>query len=53
MDRASQKHHEKTIAIQDVAAAAGVSVSTMSRILNDKDDVVPETNEKVKAIMGR
>lgn len=37
--------------IQDVARAAGVSVSTASRVLNNKDDVSPETYEKVRRVM--
>lgn len=38
--------------IQDVAVAAGVSVSTVSRVLNDKDDVAPETYETVQRIIS-
>jgi len=34
--------------IQDVAKAAGVSVSTVSRVLNDKGDVAEATYEKVQ-----
>ena len=41
----------KSITIHDVAQAAGVSVSTVSRVLNDKDDVAPETYEKVQSII--
>jgi LacI family transcriptional regulator len=37
-----------SITIQDVAKAAGVSVSTVSRVLNDKDDVAEATYEKVQ-----
>jgi LacI family transcriptional regulator len=36
----------------DVAHAAGVSVSTVSRVLNDKDDIAPETYERVKTIIA-
>jgi LacI family transcriptional regulator len=39
------------VTIQDVARAAGVSVSTISRVLNNKDDVAPETTEKVRRVM--
>jgi LacI family transcriptional regulator len=39
------------ITIRDVAEAAGVSVSTVSRVLNDKDDVAPETYEKVQGVI--
>lgn len=40
-----------TVTIQDVAKAAGVSISTVSRVLNDKDDVAPETYEKVRRVI--
>lgn len=39
------------VTIHDVARAAGVSVSTISRVLNNKDDVAPETTEKVRRVM--
>jgi LacI family transcriptional regulator len=39
------------ITIRDVAEAAGVSVSTVSRVLNDKDDVAPETYERVQDVI--
>jgi LacI family transcriptional regulator len=34
-----------------VAAAAGVSVSTVSRVLNDKDDVASETSARVRQVI--
>lgn len=37
--------------IRDVAKEAGVSVSTVSRVLNDKDDVARETYEKIQAVI--
>jgi LacI family transcriptional regulator len=37
-----------SVTIQDVAKAAGVSVSTVSRVLNDKDDVAAATYAKVQ-----
>jgi LacI family transcriptional regulator len=40
-----------TVTIHDVAKSAGVSVSTVSRVLNDKDDVAPETYEKVRGVI--
>ena len=39
------------ITIHDVAKAAGVSVSTVSRVLNGKDDVAHETYEKVQQVI--
>jgi len=41
----------KRITIEDVAAAAGVSRQTVSRAMNDKGEISPETKERVlKAI---
>ena len=37
--------------IADVAKAAGVSVSTVSRILNGKQDVAPATRERVQQVI--
>ena len=42
-----------TLTIRDVAEEAGVSVSTVSRVLNDKDDVAPETYERVQDVIQR
>lgn len=42
----------KSTTIHDVARAAGVSVSTVSRVLNDKDDVAPDTVEKVRSVIA-
>jgi LacI family transcriptional regulator len=39
------------VTIREVAKAAGVSISTVSRVLNNKDDVAPETYEKVQRII--
>lgn len=46
-----KKRVRKPITILDVAKAAGVSVSTVSRVLNDKDDVSLETYEKVQKVI--
>jgi len=40
------------VTIHDVAAAAGVSVSTVSRVLNDKDDVAAETYDDVRRVIA-
>lgn len=40
-----------SVTIRDVASAAGVSVSTVSRVLNDKDDVAPDTAAAVRRVI--
>ena len=37
--------------IKDIARLSGCSVSTISRVINDRQDVRPETKEKVLRIM--
>jgi LacI family transcriptional regulator len=44
-------HPKTTVTIHDVAKATGVSVSTVSRVLNNKDDVAPATYEKVRRVI--
>ena len=41
----------KRTTIRDVAAAAGVSHQTVSRVLNDKPDVAPETRQRVLQVI--
>ena len=38
--------------IRDVAAAAGVSYQTVSRVLNDKPDVAEQTRQRVKKVVA-
>jgi LacI family transcriptional regulator len=45
------KRNRKNITIQDVAKTAGVSVSTVSRVLNNKADVAEETLEKIQSVI--
>lgn len=45
------KNNIVPVRIQDVARAAGVSVSTVSRVLNGKDDVAPSTYQRVQKII--
>lgn len=45
------KNQSSSVRIQEVARAAGVSVSTVSRVLNDKDDVAVETKVRVRKII--
>lgn len=47
----NMKRNSKKITIRDVARAAGVSVSTVSRVLNHKDDVSEETIQKIRSIV--
>lgn len=46
------KHNRNALTIRDVAEACGVSISTVSRVLNDKDDVSAETYEKVRRVIA-
>ena len=45
------KYRKRTVTIQDVARAAGVSVSTVSRVLNGKVDVASETQDRVLSVI--
>jgi LacI family transcriptional regulator len=45
------RHAKQTVKIQDVAKAAGVSVSTVSRVLNGKVDVAEETQERIEQVI--
>jgi LacI family transcriptional regulator len=49
---AYKRRNRKSITIHDVAVAAGVSVSTVSRVQNNKDDVAPETSERVRRVIS-
>ena len=41
----------RTVTIQDVAKTAGVSVSTVSRVLNGKVDVAVETQHRIRSVI--
>ena len=43
---------KRSVTIQDVAKASGVSVSTVSRVLNGKVDVADDTQERILAVIG-
>jgi len=46
------KRDRKPVTIYDVAEAAGVSVSTVSRVINNKDDVAEKTIERVRDVVS-
>ena len=39
--------------IYDIAREAGVSITTVSRVLNGKDNVSAATRQKVEAVLNR
>ncbi|NLW19904.1 MAG: LacI family transcriptional regulator [Clostridiales bacterium] len=43
----------KIVTIRDVAKAAGVSISTVSRVLNERQDVDPNTRARVEATVRK
>ena len=43
----------RAVTIQQVAKAAGVSVSTVSRVLNAKVDVASDTQERIRAVISK
>src|SRR5512141_3332460 len=45
------KRSPKAVTIRDVASRAGVSVTTVSRVLNGKDDISEGTIKKVRAVV--
>jgi len=46
-------NYKKRVTINDVAEEAGVSIKTVSRVINDRPDVAPETRKNVKEIISR
>ena len=45
------RKNKRSVTIQDVAKTAGVSVSTVSRVLNGKVDVASETQERIRSVI--
>jgi LacI family transcriptional regulator len=43
----------RIVTIRDVAEKAGVSISTVSRVLNERMDVDPETREKILSVIAK
>jgi LacI family transcriptional regulator len=50
---AAKPTSKRQLTILHVAREAGVSYQTVSRVLNDRPDVAPETRERVQAIINR
>ncbi len=44
---------KKPASIQEIAKLAGVSKATVSRVLNEKPDVSPETRKKIEDVIAR
>ena len=44
---------KRAVTIQDVAKKSGVSVSTVSRVLNSKDDVASSTQERILTVINK
>lgn len=44
---------KRAVTIQDVAKKSGVSVSTVSRVLNSKDDVASSTQERILTVIKK
>src|SRR5512142_1794974 len=49
--RPSMQKRKRTVTIQDVAKTAGVSVSTVSRVLNGKIDVASDTQDRIRSVI--
>src|SRR5574341_1429137 len=43
--------HKRRVTIREVAEAAGVSTQTVSRVMNDRPDVAPETFQRVQQVI--
>ncbi|MCJ7586012.1 MAG: LacI family transcriptional regulator [Anaerolineales bacterium] len=46
-------NHNKRATIKQVARLAGVSTQTVSRVINDRPDVAPETRERVQQVIEK
>jgi DNA-binding LacI/PurR family transcriptional regulator len=42
----------RRLTIRDVARLAGVSIVTVSRVLNDRPDVAPDTRERIQSVIA-
>ena len=44
---------KKSISIKDIAKLAGVSIATVSRVINRNGKVAPETEKKILQVMKK
>src|SRR3954453_3806297 len=51
LDRRPDQHFRGRATIRDIADLAGVSIATVSRVLNDRPDVAPGTRETVMQVV--
>ncbi len=51
--KVSKQERTKNLSIHDVAAQAGVSIATVSRVINGKDRVAAETRHRVEEAMRK
>ena len=53
LDRRPDQKFRGRATIRDIADLAGVSIATVSRVLNDRPDVSPETRETVMQVVRK
>jgi DNA-binding LacI/PurR family transcriptional regulator len=52
MSRTADSSDRRGVGVKDVAAVAGVSVGTVSNVLNHPEKVRPQTRERVRAVIN-
>jgi LacI family transcriptional regulator len=50
--RSACMNHRRRVTIKEVAQAAGVSAQTVSRVLNNRPDVAPDTFDRIQQIIS-
>src|SRR5215469_14929890 len=51
MKQKTNQRTSKSPTIAEIAARAGVSIPTVSRVLNNRPDVAPETRERIERLI--